>query len=115
MTGVQTCALPILFGNRFGKSKELGVFKSKQEAKRSLEKFLIKTLGASGYIEKGGKKLKAEETGLLKELGFRKSKLNKFLIVEKKNRRLKKGTSEVPEIQFFKKKGRKKSKSLFGI
>jgi len=63
-------------------------------------------------------KVKAIETGLLKKPSFRKSRISPFLVVERKEKRLKKGTLEVPEIMFFKKKGKgKKSKkrNLFGL
>ena len=105
------------FGRRFGGDISLGKFKTKEKAKRELKEFLFETLGASGFIEKEGVKLKAEETSLLKEKEFRKGLLSDFLIVEKKEKRLKKGTGEVPEIQFFRKspKGGKKGISLFGM
>ena len=105
------------FGERFGKEVGLGIFKTKKKAEEKLEKFLVKTLGASGYLKKGGKKLKASEVELLKKQGFRKSKLSEFLIVEKKEKRLRKQTTG-KDIQFFRgkqNKGRKKGKSLFGI
>ncbi len=105
------------FGRRFGGDVSLGKFKTKEKAKRELKEFLFETLGASGFIEKEGVKLKAEETSLLKEKEFRKGLLSDFLIVEKKEKRLKKGTQEVPEIQFFKAKGKgsKKAPSIFGL
>ena len=92
------------FGRRLGKDIKLGTG-TKEQAEKKLESFLGKTLGASGYIESGGRKLKTEELSLL-EKGFKTSKKDSFRIVESKERRLKKGTGEVPEIQMFKKKSK---------
>ncbi len=50
-----------VFGRRFEEEVKLGIFKTKPKAEKKLEKFLIKTLGAGGFIEKEGKKLKAIE------------------------------------------------------
>ncbi len=98
-------------GFRFG--KEVSIKKgTKEETSRALSGFLKGTLGASGYLKSGEFKLKAEETGLLRDFGFRKSKVSPFLVVEEKSRRLKKGrTGEVQEIQYFRKQ--KSKKSLF--
>lgn len=104
-------------GFRFGKEVKLGKAKTKKVAAKKLEKFMSKTLGASGFITKDKKKIKAVETGLLKLPSFRKSKISKFLIVERKEKRLKKtAPEETKEIQYFRKvkKGKKKKKSLFG-
>ena len=103
------------WGKRFGKDVKLGTFRTKKKAEEKLGMFLTKTLGASGYLKASGKKVKATEVDLLGEKGFRKSKVSEFLIVEKKERRLRKsGTGK--EIQYFRgspKKGKKKS--LFGF
>jgi len=105
-----------VFGRRFGKEVKLGKAKTKTKAEEKLGKFLTKTLGAAGFVTKEGKKLKASEIELLKKKGFRKSKLSEFLVIERKEKRLRKaGTGK--EIQFFRKtpkKGRK-SRGLFGI
>lgn len=88
-------------GFRFGKPVSLGKFEEKRVASKELKEFLSSTLGASGYLKFGEKKLKAEETGLLEEFGFRKSKTgNKFLVVEEKPLRLRRGTTG-KDIQFF--------------
>ena len=104
-------------GFRFG--KEVSLKKGTQEeTSKALSGFLKKTLGASGFLKKAtGEKLRAEETGLLKEFGFRKSKVSPFLVVEKKERRLKRGTQETTEIQYFRKKPSKSKgrKSPFGL
>lgn len=99
-------------GFRFGKEKKLGTFGTQSEAESTLSKFLKGTLGASGFLTAGGKKIKAKELNLLGEGEFRVSKRSPFVIVEKKQKRLRKGTTG-KEIQYFKKK--KKSKSIFGI
>lgn len=88
-------------GFRFGKPVSLGKFEEKRVASKELKEFLSSTLGASGYLKFGEKKLKAEETGLLEEFGFRKSKTgSKFLVVEEKPLRLRRGTTG-KDIQFF--------------
>jgi hypothetical protein len=95
------------FGIRFGKEISLGKG-TKEQASEKLGKFLFGTLGASGLLKKStGEKLKAEETGLLRNFGYRKSKVSPYLVVEKKERRLKRGTMEIGEIQYFKKKSKK--------
>lgn len=102
-------------GIRFGKEVKLGKG-TKKQAEKKLEGFLTKTLGASGFLTEKGQKV---GTSLTEKKGFRKSKLDPFKVVEKKERRLKKGTKEVSEIQFFKQKGsskgKKKVKNLLGI
>lgn len=103
-------------GIRFGKEVTIGKARTKKAAAKKAEKWITKTLGASAFITKDKKKIKAVETGLLKKEAFRKSKVSEFLIVEKKAKRLRKTTTG-KEIQMFrtaKKKG-KKSKSLFGL
>jgi len=105
------------WGKRFGKEVKLGIFKTKPEAEKKLKKFLVKTLGAAGYLKKAGEKLKATEIELLKKKEFRPSKISEFLVVEKKEKRLRKATTG-KDIQFFRgkpSKRRKKGKSLFGI
>jgi len=103
-----------VFARRFGVDKEIGTFQTKEAAKGKLFTRLTKTLAASGYITKGKTKLKVSDLGTLKE-GFRKSKIDVFRVVEKKPKRLKKGTFETEEIKLFKGKGRKSKKNLFGI
>ena len=80
------------------KKGKIGSTKTKTEAKNLLENYLGKTLSASGFIEKSGKKLKVSELGI--STGFRKSKSNSFKVVEKKSRRLRKGGTG-KDIQFF--------------
>jgi len=98
-----------------GKEISLGIG-TKEKVTRKLSKTLIGTLSASGFLKetKTGKKIKAEETGLLGS-EFRKSKVSKFLVVEKKGKRLRKGTTG-KIIQPFRKTSKKKSKkNLFNI
>ncbi len=104
-----------VFVTKFGKEVEIGIRKTKKEAEKLLRKELFGTLRAGGGIKVEGKKLKAEEIKL--DFGFRKSKVDPFKIVEKKERRLKRGTQEVPELLFFKSrsKGLKKKKDIFGL
>ncbi|MFP4457163.1 MAG: hypothetical protein ACLFPS_05830 [Clostridia bacterium] len=100
-------------GFRGGKEVSLG-FGSKSKASEKLSGFLKGTLGASGFLKetKSGKKLKAKETGLLRDLSFRTGKSNPFLVVEKKQKRLRKGTTG-KQIQYFRKTNKsKKSKSI---
>ena len=101
------------FGKRFGKELKLGKFGTQKEAEVKLEKFLKKTLGASGFLKKDEKKIKAEEISLLKDVEFGKSKVSEYLVIEKKEKRLRKrGTGQ--DIQYFRKNPRK-TKALFNI
>jgi hypothetical protein len=97
------------FTFKSGKPLSLGKFESKGKASKKLKSTLIETLSASGFIEETlgigktakKKKLLAEETGLLSDFGFRKSKTgNKFLVVEEKPLRLRKGGTG-KQIQYF--------------
>ena len=104
-------------GFRFGKEVSLG-FGTKEKSAEKLSKFLGGTLGASGFLQTKEGKIKAEETGLLKQFGLRKSKVSEFLVVEEKSKRLRKGGTG-KDIQYFRtkapsKKGRK-SKTPFGL
>jgi len=102
------------FAFTFGKKKKLGVG-TKEVVAKKLSKYLKKELSASGFITKGGEKIKAIETGLLSKPSFRKSKVSEFLVVERKAKRLRKaGTGKT--IQYFRSKGKKsKGKNLFGL
>jgi len=93
----------------FGKEKVIGVG-TKQQAEKSLKEFLKKELSASGYLETGGKKVKAKELSLIGE-EFRKSKVSPFLVVEKKEKRLRKGGTG-KKVQVFRKSSKK---NLFGL
>lgn len=97
-------------GIRFGKEIKLAKG-SKEKVSKELTSFLKKGLGASGLITKGEEKLKAEETGLLSDIEFTKSKVNPYKIVERKEKRLRTGTTG-KEVQVFRKTPRK-SKSFF--
>jgi hypothetical protein len=96
-------------GIRFGKEVKLGKG-TKKETEKKIERFLTGTLGASGFLKKvGGEKVRAEETELLKVPSFRKSKVSPYLIVEKKEKRLKRGSGETKEIKMFKKRSMRRS------
>lgn len=99
------------FTKKAGKEVSLGKKRSQEEAEGLLKNVLRSSLRASGFITKGGEKLKSSE---LKGFGsnvFTKSKTNPFSIVEKKEKRLTKGGQDVREIKAFK----KKSKNIFGL
>jgi len=86
-------------GFRGGKPLSLGKFSEKSTAAKELKGFLKGTLSASGYLKKGKKKIRAKDTGLL-GLDFRKGKKSSTLVVERKSKRLRKGTTG-KQIQFF--------------
>ena len=105
-----------VFVRKGGEDISIGTVGTKGEAKRLLKSKLSKTLRASGFVEKGGVKLKVGELGGL-GFGFEKSKKDSFRVVEKKTRRIKKGSGEVSEILAFRKKPRKskKKRGFFGF
>ena len=94
-----------------GKDIKIGEARTPQEAKEILKERLLETLRASGFAERGGKKI---DLGFLGE-GFRKSKTDPLRVVEIKRKRIKKKevSKEAQEIQFFRKT--KSSKNLFGF
>lgn len=101
-----------IFGKRFGEDILLGTSKTKKEAEKKLEKFLIGTLGRSGKIVKNDKVLPFEELSFGEM--FRAAKKDKGRVVQKAKYSL--GTkAETQEIQFFKKKPSrsKKNKNKF--
>ena len=91
--------------------KVKGVDKNDLEKIRIEKKKLRGGLEASGFVEKSGKKV-----GLPLNLGpeFRPSKKSKGILVEKKSKRLRKGSTG-KTIQYFRKSGGKKTPNLFGI
>jgi hypothetical protein len=101
-----------LFETFVRKAKEdvsIGEFTTLREAKIKLAQRLKRTLRASGFIERRGKKLKVTQLGKLGR-EFRPSKVEPFRVVQKRGKRLS-SLPEVKEIQFFKKKkGKKKSR-----
>ena len=71
---------------------------------------LKKTIAASGFIEEGGRKLSAKETGLING-EFRVGRLDITRVVQKREARL--GTAaETEQIQFFRQKSG--GRNLFG-
>jgi hypothetical protein len=88
-----------LFGNfkvfvkKKGKEEVLeDTFGTLGEAKVGLKKELIGSLRASGGILRGKEKLSFEDIGI-GDMEFRQSKRNKFLVVERKEKRLRKNTT----------------------
>ena len=99
---------------KFGEKKSIGKG-TKKATTTKLSKYLTKELSASGFITKGGEKIKATETGLLGKDSFRKSRVSEFLVVEKKAKRLRKGGTG-KTIQVFRSgKTPKKRTNLFGL
>jgi len=95
------------FITKLGKEVSLGKKQTQTEAEQLLKGKIRGTLSAGGFIMKGSKKLKAKE---LKTFGggeFRLSKASSFKIIERKERRLRKGTTG-KQVQFFRKKSNPK-------
>lgn len=91
-----------VFGRRFGKFKLVGISGTEKGAFSLGKKFAGETLGATFKIPGvSGRKLPGYKTKFTKEGA---------LYIEPRGRRLKRGTQEIPEIQFFKrlKGGRKR-------
>jgi len=101
-----------VFVRKKGEDIELGVFGTKEEAKKALRRKISGTLRASGFIETKGEKVQLDPSQF--GAGFVKGKKDPFRIVEVREKRLKRGTSEVSEIQAFKKTKRSK-KNVFGL
>jgi hypothetical protein len=85
-----------VFVRKKGEDIEIGQFGTIKEAKSKLKSELTETLRASGFITKKGKPI--DFNGGTFGTGFRRSKTDPFRIVERKGRRIKKGTGEVAEI-----------------
>ncbi len=104
-----------VFVKKFGKDVSIGKEETKKEAVGLLKKRLQKTLRASGFIVRGGKKIDPFKRNVFDigftSNGFRRGKKDPFRVVEKKEKRIKRGTFEVPEIQLF----RKAKKNIFGV
>ena len=95
-----------VYGRRYGKDISIGEFETEKKAKKAFVKFAKGTLGRSGYIEKGGRKIPFEKLNLGME--FRPSKKSRTRLVQKAKYSL--GTpSEVSEI---KQARRSKSKEI---
>ena len=90
-----------VFGRRFGKFKPIGVGRTEREAFSLGKKFASSTLGVT---------FKVPKSKILKLPGYRTKKTKEgTLFIEPRKRRLKRGSGELPEIQFFKQlKGGKK-------
>jgi len=92
-----------IFGKRFGKDIEIGKAPSQAKAEEKLTQFLKGTLGRSGFITKEGVRVKSR----LRGFEFRPSKVDPFRVVQKRKFSLGTG-SEVGELQFFKRRGKRK-------
>ena len=89
-----------VFVKKKGKEEVLeDSFSTLGEARSKLSKELISSLRASGGIIRGGKKLSFEDIGV-SDYEFRPSKVNKFLVVERKEKRLRRGGTG-KQIQVF--------------
>jgi hypothetical protein len=82
-----------------GKDIEIGEFETERTAKQELFKTIRKEIRASGFVEKGGEKIKIDLSGT----EFRPSKVDEFRVVEPKRRRIKRGTSESSQLKQAKK------------
>lgn len=90
-----------VFVTKKGKEVQLDEsFKSLGSARDVLQKELVSTLRAGGGIYSNGRKLTFEEIGLTGNNDFRTSKNNKFLVIEQKSKRLRRGGTG-KQIQFF--------------
>jgi len=92
-----------VFVKKRGKDISIGGFETLETAKGKLFKTIRQEIRASGFIKKGKEKIKLELGGT----EFVRGKRDSFRIVEPKQRRIKKGTSEVFQIQTAKKIKRK--------
>ncbi len=99
-----------VFARIEGQDISIGKAKTLKKAAKKLSKKLKGTLAASGFLEEGGRRLSAIETGLI-DNEFRVGRLDVTRVVQKKERRL--GTpTETEQIQFFRKS--KGGGNLFG-
>ena len=97
-----------VFARKKGEDISIAKVGTLQEARTKLKSELSETLRASGFIQKGGKKLTFGEVGITN--GFRPGKTEPFRVVEKRERRIKKG-GEVREI--LKARGKKTKRGFF--
>jgi hypothetical protein len=92
-----------VYARKKGKDILIGKETSLEGAKTKLTSSLSKTLRASGFITKGTEKIKVSKLGNL-GANFGTSKKDEFRLIEKKNKRIKKGTQEQSEINVFRKR-----------
>ena len=88
-----------IFGRRYGKDISLKKVKTIQQAEDELERFLKGTLGAGGFVERGGKRIKIDLG-----TGFRPSKVEPKRVIQKRRKRLS-APSERREIKSARRKG----------
>lgn len=101
-----------IFVKESGKDVSLGKVRTQAQAESILGGKIRSKLVASGFLEEGGVKLKTSQLKTFGSSEFRTSKKDPFRIVERKSRRLRKGTTG-KQIQAFKTK--KNKKTLFNI
>lgn len=92
------------FGKRFGKDLSLGKFGTKKEAEGKITSFLKNTLGASAFLEQGGKKVSSQTLSLMQSPEFRQSKKDISRIIQVEKYRLQKADAQTKEINLFKKR-----------
>ena len=104
-----------IFTRKEGKDIVVAKAKTEAEAFKKLKGKLTGSLRASGFVEKAGKKIAPP---ILLNGDFRRSKVDTFRVVEKRAKRLRKGTTG-KEVQMFRAFGvgvkKKKSRGQFGI
>ena len=92
-----------IFVRKAGKDIKIESKGTSKEAVKLLKKKLTGTIAASGFIEKGGKRISVKELGITNG-EFRVSKLDSFRVVQRKGKRLSTG-SETKQIQYFRSSG----------
>lgn len=93
-----------VFVRKGGKDISVGEFETLPEARQKLFGTIREEIRASGFIQKRGKPIKLEIIGT----EFLRGKKEPFRVVEPRRRRIKRGTSEVFQIQSERKQSRKK-------
>lgn len=99
-----------VFGRRFGKDISLGRFSDKKRAEDTLNRFLRGSLGRSGFLSSGGKKI---ESDLLKSPVYRRSKKDLYRVVQKSKYSLGSFGEKKEILGFKKRKSKKKSFWIF--
>jgi hypothetical protein len=92
-----------VFVRKKGEDIEIGQFGTIKEAKSKLKSELTETLRASGFVTKKGKPVDLSRASF--GMDFKPSKVDSFRIVERRERRIKRGTGEVAEIMRARKGG----------
>lgn len=90
-----------VFVRRKKQDELLGSFGNQGAAEKAFEKEVKGTLRASGFFTRNNEKIRVNLEG------FESSRKDPFRLVEPRRRRLKRGSGETSEIQFFRKQKRK--------